>query len=274
MNDKSSVNYFEQSGVWDLLYEENKAEAERLRATADVLPQNADSLLDVGCGSGRFLALIKESHAYERLCGVEPSSAAASKVEVECTQASIVDLPYANEEFDVLSCLEVLEHIQPAQFSKAISELSRVARSTIIVTVPNRETLLQSLVRCPQCYCCFSPWHHVRSFSPENLSGLIPGFTLELCKEVGPVSLKRIASPALRGIHLFGTNVPLPPFSLCPQCGFSADSTGDQSKEASDQTSDWVRYFARKARWALTRSIKRKKWLLARFVRSDVAGSY
>lgn len=93
------------------------------------------TLLDVACGRGWFLQAAKEigyttAHGYEivpRLCN-------GSEVFLIDT---IESLPTLDSSYDVVSCLDVLEHLYPEQVDAAIAELIRVARSYLILSIPH-----------------------------------------------------------------------------------------------------------------------------------------
>ena len=90
-------------------------------------------LLDAGCGDGRYFAVIAERPPTERLVGcdisrriLETASAAASRVglEPELVRANVESLPFADADFDVVVCSQVLEHaLDPPA---VLHELARV----------------------------------------------------------------------------------------------------------------------------------------------------
>jgi ubiquinone/menaquinone biosynthesis C-methylase UbiE len=98
-----------------------------------------DSILDVGAGEG-----VMTDHLVTRLPGrnvvaveYEPEGCAAMRAafpHLEVHQGSIYELPWADDEFDVLTCFEVLEHLEHPE--QAVRELSRVARRHVVITVP------------------------------------------------------------------------------------------------------------------------------------------
>ena len=109
-----------------------------LRVELDRLPARAPrTLLDVGCGSGRML---EELAAFGAVSGVDPSPdavhAACARDVAEVRQAAAEALPFADACFDVVTCLDVLEHTLDDRL--ALRELRRVTRSSgwLIVTVP------------------------------------------------------------------------------------------------------------------------------------------
>jgi SAM-dependent methyltransferase len=92
---------------------------------AELRPQ---SLLDAGCGEGEMLRRgVLPAGVRAVLLDRNPDSAAR-------VISSVDALPFASRSFDVVTCLEVLEHLDdPAQ---AVRELARVARHAVVVSVP------------------------------------------------------------------------------------------------------------------------------------------
>lgn len=87
------------------------------------------ALLDVGCGKGIFVAAMKE-YGY-RVSGVEVSNellriAKEKNPEAELKKASATDLPFPDNSFDCLICVEVLEHVPNTE--AALKEFSRVLK--------------------------------------------------------------------------------------------------------------------------------------------------
>jgi SAM-dependent methyltransferase len=114
-----------------------------LRAELDRLPLAPSSrLLDAGCGSGRTL---DELARYGRVSGVDLSPeavAAAWRRGHEDVQVSRVEeMPFADGTFDVVTCLDVVEHTPDDRAT--LAELLRVTRrgGLLLVTVPAYQAL-------------------------------------------------------------------------------------------------------------------------------------
>jgi ubiquinone/menaquinone biosynthesis C-methylase UbiE len=114
----------------------------RCRAAASVWPRGpVESLLDVGCGDGFFCSWIQESKVLRRIAGTDISSTrverAAERVPAgEFRVGQLPELPFRDQEFDVVTLIEVLEHLpEPI---KALHELRRIGNRYVIITVPDR----------------------------------------------------------------------------------------------------------------------------------------
>lgn len=95
------------------------------------------TVLDVGCGTGLALSLFRSALINLSFRGCEPTDAAADfwkKRGLLVDIGSAENLPYRDEEFDTVICSHVLEHLPDEQV--ALSELMRVARTRLIVVVP------------------------------------------------------------------------------------------------------------------------------------------
>jgi len=109
----------------------------------------AQSVLDVGCGSGAVLAALRSPR--RRLCGVEMSADAARSLQALGIEGYSVDLeadrlPFDDADFDVVLCYDVLEHVFAP--SRLLGEIRRVLRpgATALLCVPNTLNLFNRLV--------------------------------------------------------------------------------------------------------------------------------
>jgi SAM-dependent methyltransferase len=109
-----------------------------LRAQLDRLPLAPGArLLDAGCGSGRTL---DELVRYGRVSGIDLSpqavAAAQRRGHQDVRVGRVEQLPFADGTFDVVTCLDVIEHTPDDRAS--LAELRRVARpgGLLLVTVP------------------------------------------------------------------------------------------------------------------------------------------
>lgn len=88
------------------------------------------SVIDVGCGTGAFLAVAEELGAL-RLVGIEgewaPSMSKSVDFRVHDLEQPLPALP----QFDLAICLEVAEHISPERGPAFVSELCHISECTL-----------------------------------------------------------------------------------------------------------------------------------------------
>lgn len=167
--------YYDQTELWEKDLLSIPAERERITSTIELIPSDVRTILDVGCGNGAFLNSL--SDMYEAV-GLDSSQEALKYVKTKAIHGDITALPFKSASFDLVTCLEVLEHLPSDVFEKALPELQRVSKKYIIISVPNDEDLDFSLVICPACRCWYNPNRHVRSFDSEKLNPRFAHFWL------------------------------------------------------------------------------------------------
>lgn len=98
-------------------------------------------VLDVGCGEGYVLEYLRGKLPHIRLWGVDLDQEALKLARVRNTDTAlyrgdVLNLPFADGSFDLVLCLEVLEHLESPWL--AVDELARVSSRDILVSVPNQ----------------------------------------------------------------------------------------------------------------------------------------
>jgi len=189
---------------------------ERIPETAKLIPEGVVTILDVGCGKGFFLNMLPAK--YQRL-GLDSSSEVLRYVKTRTILGNIAKLPFPDRSFDLVTCLEVLEHLPDGVYREAINEIERVARKYIILSVPNRENLNQALLECPICRYRFHLYGHSRSFSALILKTLFRGFDPLSIKEIGPRSVDTYPQVISLAYGVL-TKPRLPENAVCPRCGY------------------------------------------------------
>jgi 2-polyprenyl-3-methyl-5-hydroxy-6-metoxy-1,4-benzoquinol methylase len=128
-----------------------RALMERFQGTLDELFAQADpqSLLDIGCGEAILTHQWAQRLAPKRVVGLDLEDPAI-QAEWEQRQAPNLEyrimkaenLPFADDEFDVATAIEVLEHVPDPEHT--VAEMARVAERWLLVSVP-REPLWRVL---------------------------------------------------------------------------------------------------------------------------------
>lgn len=104
----------------------------------ELLRLPARSILDVGCGDGRLLNTI--GGRFERALGIDlaPQSIAFARAFAQSSEFEVANLVDIKEAFDVVSCVEVLEHVPDEHVEGFVAALKeRVAKNGfLVVCVP------------------------------------------------------------------------------------------------------------------------------------------
>jgi len=102
---------------------------------------NFKTVLDIGCSQGNAVELynVNGKQAY----GIDVSEIAIKEAHKlgnnTCKQASVLNIPFKNDEFDLVVTSDVLEHLDPIDISKAIDEICRVAKNIIIAKIATKK---------------------------------------------------------------------------------------------------------------------------------------
>jgi len=148
----------------------------RLETVCTLTPGEAKTILDVGSGGGEFVTALRNK-GYD-VVATDYSAAAMSLYGGERVLCSGAALPFADRSFDMVTCTEVLEHLDDKQLARALGEIARLARLYVLISVPNNEDLNQSLVKCGACGEHYTLYGHVQAFTPETMDHLLPGFNV------------------------------------------------------------------------------------------------
>jgi len=126
--------------------------------------------LDIGCGNGGFLGLLR--HLGWRTKGIEMNGQAAAIARehfgLDVHQGTIDDFPAGEEKFDYINLSHVLEHVyEPHSFLEKVRDLL-TPDGIIYIELPNAESFGQRT-----SHEFWYPWEtprHIYMFSPKTLS--------------------------------------------------------------------------------------------------------
>lgn len=93
------------------------------------------NLLDVGCGEGQADSFFLKNQSNLKITGVDVNELSLKEAKKNCPKmkvqkADIYRLPFPDQSFDLILCLEVLEHLEEPE--KAVKEIKRVGKKFII----------------------------------------------------------------------------------------------------------------------------------------------
>ncbi len=112
------------------------------REISPLLPQNIDTILEIGCGAGATMKWLRSSRTVRYAAGVEMFAEAAEIARqtfdaIEVSDVNSARLEFIDEPFDLILALDVLEHLpHPESVIRRLKSKLRPG-GTIVASVPN-----------------------------------------------------------------------------------------------------------------------------------------
>jgi SAM-dependent methyltransferase len=215
MSDHGSFRvYYEQENAWGK--ELRDSEEKRIQATIPLIPQDVDSILDLGCGDGRITNQL--ANIYPQVIGLDMSRAALRYVDTYKVFASVTSLPFKCNAVDLVLTTELLEHLPAPDYLAAIKEIKRLASKWILLGVPLNEQLAIAYARCPSCRITFHINYHFRRFDENDMHKLFtPEYKVAETEQCGGQA--RTYVPFLLWIrHHIGGVWARTENTVCPRC--------------------------------------------------------
>ena len=208
------------------LFLENEHQLKRFSTLHDLIPHSVTSILDVGCGNGAFFAYLEERNMQLKLMGLERSKIGNNMVVCHAPvhNGTIEQIPYGDNSFDLISALEVIEHLPFGVYETGLKEIERVAKDYILISVPYKESRIKAI--CPYCQCKFNPDYHMREFDENSMKTLFNKFVQIAEAKVYIDDYWFL--PFFRRLKWRFSKQWLPNF-LCPQCGFHQSNSRKDS---------------------------------------------
>ena len=175
--------YYENDKLWKPSAFDDLEHA-RIEITSRMIPEDVISVVDVGCGNGLFLNYLSGRVSSEslKLLGVDTSESALKYVKTDKALGNISKLPFESKSWDLVSALEIIEHLSVDEYEAGLRELARVSRKYILISVPYDQTLEDAFRECPLCKTRFNSAHHKRSFDESAMKALFSDEGIENTK--------------------------------------------------------------------------------------------
>lgn len=164
----------------------------------DLLPGFSQRILEIGCGSGQTLEMLKKKHFCAETMGIELFATAADEARtrvdtVYCMDVEKSPLPEQIGKFDLILLLDVLEHlIDPWTFLRRLKEEHLAVGGKIIISLPNARhfSLILPLLRGRFDYAerGILDKTHLRFFTKDSASKLLKSAYLDI-ETIKPTSL-------------------------------------------------------------------------------------
>jgi dolichol-phosphate mannosyltransferase len=133
-------------------------------------------VLDAGCGSSPNINYMRASCVQKRV-GMDINEKAIaymrSHSDADFVPGDVTNIPFSDASFDMVTCIEVLEHLYSNDIDKAIAEIVRVLKPSgyAIIATPNYSSALWNIIEKSQQVIERGAWtsdHHTK-FTRKSL---------------------------------------------------------------------------------------------------------
>jgi SAM-dependent methyltransferase len=174
----------EQLKIWDHFQNSEKAEGAFVNAEPryEFIAKQVKSgatTLNIGVGRGGLESMLIKNGVL--VSSLDPSEESIDRLRKQYDLGDRAqvgfsqEMPFKNEQFEVVIMSEVLEHLSDEVLQSTVKEVRRVLKpgGIFIGTVPANELLADNYVMCPHCGESFHRWGHVQSFSEFRLEEIM-----------------------------------------------------------------------------------------------------
>lgn len=140
------------------------ADWRRLQYAASLIPPGTRSILEVGVGPGPMLNYLTLLERFASVVGIDIrrySKFLQLTPALDFRIMSVDKLQFPDRHFDMVFCMEVLEHVPTAVMMRGIEELRRVTKNKLVMSVPFEEPLPL-------------PSYHLQRFDAPRLQSVFP----------------------------------------------------------------------------------------------------
>lgn len=150
----------------------------RFSQVSKVIEPVDGAVLDIGCHGGTFTNVIVKKIGSKKMYGIDISSSAIALAKKRIPNghfqvADATHLPFKENFFDAVFCLEVLEHVDDPL--KVISEIKRVLKKSgyVVLLVPSESKLFKLVWFLWTLY--YHHWRHahVQNFQDQRLENVL-----------------------------------------------------------------------------------------------------
>ncbi len=165
--------------------------------------KNSKKIVDLGCGDGVFLELVKERHPEKYILGVDSTLELVSACKARGLNVKKNDvlkfMKTEGKKYDAFVMLDLLEHLD---FDKNVNIFRSVPEGAVlIVKTPNINSALghQFYLQCPGHVAPYSPFTIGKMLERSGFDKIAEGETDYCCGRMVEAAIK-LVSPGLRKI--------------------------------------------------------------------------
>lgn len=221
--------YYESDAFWNDSALSDKGNKIRIIETTNLIPNEIKSLADIGCGNGVFIKHLQSHKKYIRIMGIDRSEEALKHLSCEKLLGDIESIPLADNSYECVTCLQVLEHLPNDIYKNALKELVRISSKYILVSVPFNEIIEKNSTQCPSCKTIFNADLHLRSYDERKIDELFNDYNVKLVQKKNVI--REISYSLFEILHKLrnnskGKNKDEFKSPICPLCGFKNPNFG------------------------------------------------
>jgi ubiquinone/menaquinone biosynthesis C-methylase UbiE len=109
---------------------------------ATVIDLGVDNILEIGVGNKLTADYLKSLEIRVTTCDFD------DQVKPDIL-GDVRDLPVSDNSFDAVLAFQILEHLPFEEFPRALSELKRVSRQYVVISLPFRSTYFELVIKFP-----------------------------------------------------------------------------------------------------------------------------
>lgn len=159
---------------------------ERFLRTISLLVKQTSALVlaDIGCAEGFLPRYLRKLHPQIRFTGIDIDRSALKRGKelnpwFPATQANIYEMPYKSNAFDLVLCLEVLEHLERPD--RAVAELKRITRRYCLFSVPREPFFrMANFLRGKNLTRLGNDVDHINHWNKASFIKFMKGFDLRI----------------------------------------------------------------------------------------------
>lgn len=142
------------------------------------------SLMDIGCGNGKFLSFVKQLGNVE-IFGIEPEGGSARRAEkipgIHLKKGFLEEGDFAPQSFDAITLFHVFEHL--TQPRKTLEIISRILKKDgiLMISFPNIDSFQSRIFKGKWLH--LDPPRHLFFFSPADFKKEMKKFGFETLRE-------------------------------------------------------------------------------------------
>lgn len=139
--------YYDKRGTYAFKYQ---ARLKKIISTAIKADEDSKNgrILDLGCGRGDFSLELSKVFPSDKVIGMDFSSemlklssiSLEQNKNIKFVQGDFTKIPFIENTFDLVVCVGVTCCIHPSGIEKAITELARVTKGTVVLEIKNKLT--------------------------------------------------------------------------------------------------------------------------------------